>query len=160
MRQLIASLFGILLVIIILEAVIVPGIWAPLRIDFFVGMIMGLVLWVPFDIGFAFLILGSIILQSFSCARAGYLPFVYVLTYLGLDVVRNIFYLENAVTQILFAMVFYVIGVILAEFFIDIKLSPGAWLHLLSGTLMTGLVAPLMVKLIEKLEARYGAEHT
>ncbi|MFY9399427.1 MAG: hypothetical protein WAR22_13795, partial [Desulfomonilia bacterium] len=60
------SLFGILLAAVCLEATIIPSVWSPLRVDFFIGMIIGQIIFIPFSPGLVFVIVGSLVLQAFS----------------------------------------------------------------------------------------------
>ncbi|MDX9763027.1 MAG: hypothetical protein RBT82_13335, partial [Desulfomonilia bacterium] len=87
------SLFGILFAVILMEATVIPAVWAPLRVDFFIGMIIGQIIFVPFSQGFPFVILGSLILQAFSGARLGLIPLLYIFIFLAIEMLKNFIYL-------------------------------------------------------------------
>ena len=48
------SFFGILFAIIFMEVTVIPSIWANLRVDFFIGMIIGQIIYISFSQGFPF----------------------------------------------------------------------------------------------------------
>ena len=119
------SLFGILFVAILMEATVIPAVWAPLRVDFFIGMIIGQIIFVPFSQGFPFVILGSLILQAFSGARLGLIPLLYIFIFLAIEVLKNFIYLENAYTQALLGIFFYFLFVVAMAFLSDFSYLKG-----------------------------------
>ncbi len=148
MRSKIVSLFAMLLAVMLVEATILPHFMGPVRVDFFVGLIMGLVIYAPFDIGFIFTVLAAICLQSLAGGRLGYLPFVYALIYLGFDLAKNLFYLENPLTQMVFGFLFNLTAVYVAVLFADVQFAAGGRWPIFVGSGLTGAVCPLMVKMI------------
>ena len=75
------SLLGIIFLAVFIETVLIPDVWSGLRIDLFIGMIIGIIIQMSFSEGLAFVIVASIILQAFSGARPGLIPMIYLCTY-------------------------------------------------------------------------------
>lgn len=155
MWRLQTSLFGILFAIILLEATIIPSIWAPLRVDFFIGMIIGQIIYIPFSQGFPFVILSSLILQAFSGARLGLIPLLYILAFLSIEFLKNLVYLENTYTQIVMGIGFYLVLMVVAVIFTDISTLEGKAASLIIGALLSGCVSPAMVYIVCRLQIAY-----
>ncbi|MDT8271836.1 MAG: hypothetical protein RRA35_01455 [Desulfomonilia bacterium] len=149
------SLFGILFVVIFVEATVIPHVWSPLRVDLFIGMIIGLIIHTPYSQGFPFVILASLFLQAFSGARLGYLPLLYVFTYLCIDLLKNIVYLENVFTQLTIGFLFFLVtttAVVASVQGSIIDTNLGA---LLFGAVLTGSMSPIMATLVRHLKSTY-----
>lgn len=149
------SLFGILFAIVLVEATIIPSIWAPLRVDFFIGMIIGQIIYIPFSQGFPFVILSSLILQAFSGARLGLIPLLYILTFLAIEFLKNLVYLENTFTQLVMGIGFYLALMVVTAIFTDISLFEGKAASLIIGALLSGCVSPAMVYTVRRLQIAY-----
>ena len=149
------SLFGILFVVIFVQATIVPLVWSPLRIDLFIGMIIGLIIHTPYSQGFPFIILASLVLQAFSGARLGYLPLLYVFTYLCIDLLKNIVYLENVFTQLIIGFLFYLITTMAVFASMHVSIIDMNLGILFFGALVTGCMSPVMTSLVSHLKSTY-----
>lgn len=149
------SLFGILFAAILLEVGIIPSLWSPLRIDFLIGMLIGQVIFIPFSQGFPFVILASLIVQAFSGARIGLLPFIYIAVFLTIDVLKHVIYLENMFTQAFLSIFFYSLiasatAVITGSNYLEDGVVP-----LVAGMIITGIVSPVMASVIGRLRTAY-----
>lgn len=153
------SLFGILFAVILLEASIIPAAWAPLRVDFFIGMIIGQIIFVPFSQGFPFVILGSLILQAFSGARLGLIPLLYIFTFMAIEVLKNLIYLENAYIQASLGVLFYCLIAAATAFLTDFAYIKGITVPLVVGALLTGFVSPMMAYVVGRLQMAYELEY-
>lgn len=153
------SLFGVLLAAVCLEATIIPSVWSPLRVDFFIGMIIGQIIFIPFSQGFGFVIIGSLVLQAFSGARLGFIPLVYIVTYLAVEVLRNVIYLENAFTQALLGVIFYCLILAATVVLTEVSCLEGLALPLAAGALLTGASTPIMVSIVGRLQRAYELEY-
>jgi len=153
------SLFGILFVAILMEATVIPAVWAPLRVDFFIGMIIGQIIFVPFSQGFPFVILGSLILQAFSGARLGLIPLLYIFIFLAIEVLKNFIYLENAYTQALLGIFFYFLFAVAMAFLSDFSYLKGTTSPLAAGAVLTGCLSPMMVYIVGRLQTVYELEY-
>lgn len=153
------SLFGILFVVILLEATVIPAIWAPLRVDFFIGMIIGQIIFIPFTQGFPFVILGSLILQAFSGARLGLIPLLYIFTFMAVEVLKNLIYLENAYVQAFLGVLFYCFIAAATAFLTDFGYLRGLTPSLVAGAVLTGCVSPMMVYIVGRLHTAYELEY-
>ncbi|MCD6569196.1 MAG: hypothetical protein J7L53_00660 [Deltaproteobacteria bacterium] len=145
------KLFGLFLLILLIEVTIIPSISSSLRIDLFLGLIMGLVIYAPFTYGVVSTFIFSFLLQAFSGVRLGVFPFVYVGAYLGIEFVKDIIYLESIVSQVVVACIFNILiasitGGLMDRWFIEEGLLP-----LIFGTALTGLFAPVMTFTIKQL---------
>jgi hypothetical protein len=153
------SLFGILFAVILMEATVIPAVWAPLRVDFFIGMIIGQIIFVPFSQGFPFVILGSLILQAFSGARLGLIPLLYIFIFLAIEMLKNFIYLENVYTQALLGILFYCLFAVATVFLADFSYLKGIISPLVAGAVLTGCVSPMMVYVVGRLQTTYEQEH-
>jgi len=151
------SLLAIFLVAVFLEVTIIPSFWAPLRVDFFIGMIIGQVIFVQFSQGFSFVVVATLLLQAFSGARLGLIPLIYIAIFLAVDLLKNVIYLENVFTQALLGIIFFW-GITSA-----IALITGSHLleemniSLIAGLVLTGLITPVMASVVGRLQAAYEA---
>ena len=149
------SFFGILFAIILMEVTVIPSLWAPLRVDFFIGMIIGQIIYIPFSQGFPFVILASLILQAFSGARLGLIPLLYILVFLAIEFLRNLVYLENTFTQLVMGIGFYLALMVVGVIFTDISTIEGKMVPLIVGALLSGFVSPAMVYIVCRLQTAY-----
>lgn len=155
MRRLISKLAIALLAIVVFEAGLLPRLLPFFKPDLFVGLLIGVSIYLPFNPGFAFVLGSSLVLQIFSGGRIGYLPFVYVFGFLALDVVKNLVFLENIFAQLFFGTLMYVGVVYSAEFFVDVGVFSGMPVAFTLSALFSGLCTPLMVWLVGRLWEEY-----
>ena len=149
------SLFGILFAAILLEVGIIPLIWAPLRVDFLIGMIIGQIIFVPFSQGFPFIILASLILQAFSGARIGFIPLIYIAVFIIIDILKNVIYLENVFTQALLGIFFYSLMASATAVIVGSHFLEEATVPLIAGMGITGFVTPVMRSIVGRLQSAY-----
>ncbi len=151
------SLLGIIFLAVFIETVLIPDVWSGLRIDLFIGMIIGIIIQMSFSEGLAFVMVASIILQAFSGARPGLIPMIYLCTFLVVDLLKGIVYMENVFTQLILAMVIYILAECSLVVFLDLSLTRSELIPLATGTVLTGLISPLLVVLIDRLKKAYEA---
>jgi hypothetical protein len=151
------SLLGILFVAIFIQTFMVPGLWGSLRIDFLIGMIIGVIIHLTFSEGLLFVMVSSLVLQAFSGARPGFIPLLYLFGYLAMDILKNVIYLENVFTQAILAVVFNTLMV--AAYAVSVNMTLGVieiW-HLLAGSIITGIVSPFIISMVGYLKKTYDA---
>lgn len=151
------SLIFLLLVIILLEVTLIPYLSSTLRIDLFLGLVIGLAVYSPFPQGFFFMVLATLPLQAFSGARFGYLPFAYVMAYFILDLMKGLIFLENAVVQVLLGFILNLAIVESAAFFVPMNILQEGWLPLLAGATCTAILSPAMVYVVRMIWSGYEA---
>lgn len=150
------SLLGIFIAALMMEVSIIPSLWAPLRVDFLIGMIIGQIVFIPFSQGFPFVILASLLIEAFSGARVGLLPLLYIAVFLATDFLKEVIYLENVFIQGFLGVFFYVViagatAMITGATFLEDMIIP-----LIAGMAMTGALSPVMAALVWRLQASYG----
>ncbi|HNY65668.1 MAG TPA: hypothetical protein PKM41_09515 [Deltaproteobacteria bacterium] len=150
------SLLGIFCAAILVEISIIPSLWAPLRVDFLIGLIIGQVIFIPFYQGFSFVVLASLMMEAFSGARIGLIPLLYVALYLATDLLKEVIYLENVYVQAVLGVLFYFVlagstAMITGTSFLGDMIVP-----LVAGMVLTGLVSPFMARLVGRLQTSYG----
>ncbi|HOW99738.1 MAG TPA: hypothetical protein PK545_03880 [Deltaproteobacteria bacterium] len=150
------SLLGIFIAALMMEVSIIPSLWAPLRVDFLIGMIIGQIVVIPFSQGFPFVILASLLIEAFSGARVGLLPLLYIAVFLATDFLKEVIYLENVFIQGFLGVFFYVViagatAMITGATFLEDMIIP-----LIAGMAMTGALSPVMAALVGRLQASYG----
>ena len=150
------SLFCILLFIILLEATIIPSLWSSLRIDFLIGLTMGLVIYAPFAPGFTFVLVTTLLLQALTGARLGFFPLVYVVMYLFLDLVKNLIFLENFVVQAISGFVLSIGIALIFSVMLDMNFTRTGTLGIFISALFTGVVTPLMVFIVLRMQVSNG----
>jgi len=149
------SLVCVLLGVLLLEITIFPFVWSSLRIDLFLGMVIGLVVYSPFVFGFCFVFIASLMLQAFSGARMGYLPFAYVLAYFFLDMMKGLIFLENILAQCILGCLLNLAIVYTAGLFVNMDILQEGWLPLLAGAGLTGMLCPGMAYIVKWLWSGY-----
>ena len=151
------SLFGILFLAIFLETFIIPGLWGPLRADLLIGMSIGVIIHLSFSQGLVFVMVSSFILQAFCGARPGLMPLLYLFGYLALDILKNIIYMENILTQIILAAVFNALMVAAYAASMNMVFGQAELWPLFAGSFITGLLSPFMVAMVGHLKKTYDA---
>jgi hypothetical protein len=139
-----------------MEISIIPNLWAPLRVDFLIGMIIGQIIYIPFSQGFPFVILASLIIEAFSGARIGLLPLLYIGVFLATDLLKEVIYLENVFIQAFLGVLFYFVmagttAMVTGATFLGDMIAP-----LAAGMVLTGAVSPAMAALVGRLQKTYG----
>jgi hypothetical protein len=150
------SLLGIFVATVLMEISIIPSLWAPLRVDFLIGMIIGQIIYIPFSQGFPFVILASLIIEAFSGARIGLIPLLYIAVFLATDLLKEVIYLENVFIQAFLGVLFYFVmagamAMITGATFLGDMIVP-----LIAGMVLTGAVSPAMAALVGRLLTTYG----
>jgi len=151
------SLLGILFVVIFIQTFMVPGLGGSLRIDFLIGMTIGVIIHLSFSEGLLFILVSSLVFQAFSGARPGLIPLMYVFGYLVMDILKNIIYLENVLTQALLAVAFNALMAAAFAVSVNTILGEAELWNLLAGSLITGIVTPFMISLVGYLKKTYDA---
>ncbi|HOM29476.1 MAG TPA: hypothetical protein PLS81_08465 [Deltaproteobacteria bacterium] len=156
MLKLQTSLLGIVFLCAFVEGAVIPALWTPLRVDLVLGMVLGAVVHLGFGQGLLFVMLSSMLLQSFTSARPGLLPLFYLVFFVAIDMLKEVIYLENPLTQALFVSGFSVMGT--ACFFLVQGVVPQGFevVSMLAGCLLTGCAGPVMVGFMGRLKKVYG----
>lgn len=149
------SLIGVVFLAVFIQTVLIPGIWSPLRVDLFLGMIVGVIIHVGFSHGLLFVLVSSFLLQAFTGARAGLVPLFYVFTFLAVDVIKDIIYLENVMTQLVLGALFSALSAWALVVFLDTSPTLSEIIPMVTGCLLTGCVSPLMVSLVGRVKRAY-----
>jgi len=142
---------GLFLLILLSETSLFPYLISPLRIDLFIGVIIGMVICLPFTTGGIYTLVLSFFLQAFSGAKLGFMPFAYISSYFGLVALKNIVYLENIISQIILGSVFNILTIGLVRLFISIRFSISLLSIILLGSILTGFTTPAIVYLVKVL---------
>ncbi len=151
------SLAGIIFLAVFFETVFVPGIWNGLRVDLFIGMIIGVMIHLGFSQGLAFVLVTSLFLQAFSGARPGLIPMIYLGIFLVVCLLKGIIYMENVLTQLVLAGVLSILVACGLAISLDLSLSQAELVLMAVGGVLTGLSSPLMVALVGSLKKAYEA---
>jgi hypothetical protein len=151
------SLVGIIFLSVFFETVLVPGVWSMLRVDLFIGMIIGVMIHLSFSEGLTFVLVTSLILQSFSGARPGLVPMMYLCIFFVVFLLKGIIYMENIFTQLILAGVLYILVAFALTISLDLNMSQAELFAMAAGGVITGLLSPLMVGLVGSLKKAYEA---
>jgi hypothetical protein len=151
------SLAGIIFVAVFFETVLVPGVWSRLRIDLFIGMIIGVMIHLSFSQGLTFVLITSLLLQAFSGARPGLVPMIYLGIFFVACLLKGIIYMENILTQLILAGVFSILVASALVISLDLNPSQAELFSMAAGGVLTGLLSPLMVALVGSLKKAYEA---
>lgn len=151
------SLLGIIFLAAFIEIVLIPGLWSPLRIDLLLGMVIGVIIHLGFSQGLLFVLASSLFLQAFSGARPGLIPLFYLFTFIVVDVLKDVIYLENILTQAMLAALFSACAACSLILFLDMNLTPVEIVPLAVGSVLTGCVSPFMVSLVGRVKRSYEA---
>jgi hypothetical protein len=151
------SLAGIIFVAVFFETVLVPGVWSRLRIDLFIGMIIGVMIHLSFSQGLTFVLITSLLLQAFSGARPGLVPMIYLGIFFVVCLLKGIIYMENILTQLILAGVLSILVASALTISLDLNLSRSELVSMAIGGVLTGMVSPLMVALVGSLKKAYEA---
>ena len=155
MWRIYGSLCALLLGAILVEVTVIPAFWSNLRVDLFLGLVIGLAVYGPFSHGFIFVALATLPLQAFTGARFGYLPFAYVMAFFLLDMMKGLIFLENIVVQSLLGFVLNLVIVEAATLFVRMDVLHEGWLPLVAGAVCTAAISPLMVYAVKQIWSGY-----
>ncbi len=151
------SLVGIIFLAVFFETVLVPGVWSGLRVDLFIGMIIGVMIHLSFAQGLTFVLVTSLLLQAFSGARPGLVPMIYLCIFFVVWLLKGIIYMENIFTQLILAGVLSILvasGLVIS---LDLDISQAELFSMAVGGVLTGFLSPLMVTLVGHLKKAYEA---
>jgi hypothetical protein len=151
------SLAGIIFLAVFIETVLVPGVWSMLRVDLFIGMIIGVMIHLSFSHGLTFVLITSLLLQAFSGARPGLVPMIYLGIFFVVCLLKGIIYMENILTQLILAGVLSILVASALVISLDQNLSQAELVSMAAGGVLTGLLSPLMVALVGSLKKAYEA---
>ncbi len=151
------SLAGIIFLAVFFETVLVPGVWSMLRVDLFIGMIIGVMIHLSFSQGLTFVLVTSLLLQAFSGARPGLVPMIYLCIFFVVCLLKGIIYMENIFTQLILAGVLSILVASALVISLDLNLSQAELVSMAVGGVLTGLLSPLMVALVGSLKKAYEA---
>jgi hypothetical protein len=151
------SLAGIIFLAVFFETVLVPGVWSMLRVDLFIGMIIGVMIHLSFSEGLTFVLVTSLFLQAFSGARPGLVPMIYLGIFFVVCLLKGIIYMENIFTQLILAGVLAILVASALVISLDLNLSQAELVSMAVGGVLTGLLSPLMVALVGSLKKAYEA---
>jgi hypothetical protein len=151
------SLAGIIFLAVFFETVLVPGVWSGLRVDLFIGMIIGVMIHLSFAQGLTFVLVTSLLLQAFSGARPGLVPMIYLCIFFVVWLLKGIIYMENIFTQLILAGVLSILVASTLVISLDLNLSQAELFSMAVGGVFTGLLSPLMVTLVGHLKKAYEA---
>jgi hypothetical protein len=151
------SLVGIIFLAVFFETVLVPGIWSSLRVDLFIGMIIGVIIHLSFPQGLAFVLVTSFFLQAFSGAGSGLVPMIYLCIFFVICLLKGIIYMENIFTQLLLAGILSILVGSALTISLDLSLNQGELFSMVIGSVFTGLLSPVMVALVAHFKKAYEA---
>ena len=143
--------FCLFIFILLMETTVVPSISGSLRIDFFLAAIIGFVLYVPFSYGIFFVFVASFLLQAHSGILTGILPFVYILVYLGVWLVKDFVYLENSRSQFIIACLFNLLIIVSTGLMMNRWFMAEGIRQVILNAAITGLCAPPLIFCINYL---------
>jgi len=152
-----SSLMGILLLAVFIETTLVPGIFSRLRIDLFMGMIIGVIIHLSFSQGLGFVVLASLLLQAFSGARPGLIPMIYLCSFIVTGLLKGVIYLENIFTQVFLSMALCILVTFSLAVSLDMNPTQTELAAMAAGALLTGCTAPFMVALVGHLKKTHEA---
>ena len=146
-----ASLILLVIISVILQIKIFPWISTGLRIDLFLCLVISLCIFSRFPYGLIFVLVISYMLQAFSGARTGFLPFCYVGSYLILDLIKNILFLDTIPAQIVFCFALCMLINISAVLFSEMPLTDIQWIPVITGSFLTAAICPFFIKLSRRI---------
>jgi hypothetical protein len=150
-----ASLILLVLISVIFQIKIFPWISTGLRIDLFLCLVISLCVFSRFPYGLVFVLGMSYILQAFSGARAGFLPFCYVGSYLILDLIKNILFLDTIPAQVVFCFLLCMLINLSAVLFSEMLLEDIAWIPVIAGSILTAAICPFIIKLSRQILVKH-----
>jgi hypothetical protein len=150
-----ASLILLVLISVIFQIKIFPWISTGLRIDLFLCLVISLCIFTRFPYGLVFVLVMSYMLQAFSGARSGFLPFCYVGSYLILDLIKNIMFLDTIPAQIFFSFALCMLINLSTFLFSEMILADIIWIPVIAGSILTAAICPLFVNLSRRILVKH-----
>jgi hypothetical protein len=141
------SLVLLVVISVIFQIKIFPWISTGLRIDLFLCLVISLCIFSRFPYGLILVLGISYMLQAFSGAKAGVLPFCYVGSYLFLDLIKNVLFLDTIPVQIVFCFVLCMLINLSAVLFSEMLLTNIIWIPVITGSFLTAVICPFFIKL-------------
>ncbi|MEA2102622.1 MAG: hypothetical protein U9P80_08645 [Thermodesulfobacteriota bacterium] len=138
----------VFLFVVFLEVCFFSSWSAMFRVDLFLGMVIGLAVFCPFSHGIAFVFVASVLMQAFSGVATGGFALVYVFSFIFLDMIKDVIYLENVPPQCVLGFLLYVMIFFVLSFMTGNPLNRGTISSVLLGAVFTGMTTPLMVRLV------------
>jgi hypothetical protein len=142
-----ASLILLAVISVIFQIKVFPWISTGLRIDLLLCLVMSLCIFSRFRYGLIFVMIMSYVLQAFSGARAGFLPFCYLGSYLLLDIIKNILFLDTIPAQVILSFILCILINLSAVLFSEMVISDVRWIPVIAGSILTAAVCPFIIKL-------------
>jgi hypothetical protein len=146
-----ASLTLLVIISVIFQIKIFPWISTGLRIDLFLCLVISLCVFSRFRYGLIFVLIMSYMLQAFSGARSGFLPFCYLGSFLLLDLLKNILFLDTIPAQIFLCFILCVFVNLSAVLFSEMLLTDITWIPVIVGSILTAVICPLIIKLSRRI---------
>jgi hypothetical protein len=142
-----ASLTLFAIISVIFQIKVFPWISTSLRIDLLLCLVISLCIFSRFHYGLVFVLIMSYMLQAFSGARAGFLPFCYLGSFLLLDLIRNILFLDTIPAQVIFSFILCILINLSAVLFSEMMLTDVTWVPVVAGSILTAVACPFITKL-------------
>ena len=150
-----ASFILLVVISVIFQIKIFPWISTDLRIDLFLCLVISICIFSRFPYGLILVLCMSYMLQAFSGARAGFLPFCYIGSYLILDLIKNILFLDTIPAQIVFCFVLYLFINLSAVLFSEMLLTDFQWIPVIIGSILTSIICPFFIKLSRQILVKH-----
>ena len=145
------SLILLVIISLIFQIKIFPWISAGLRIDLFLCMVISLCIFTRFPYGLLLVLGISYMLQAFSGAKAGFLPFCYIGSYLILDLIKNVLFLDTIPAQIIFCFLLCMLINLSAVLFSEMLLTNIQWIPVISSSFLTAALCHFFIKLSRRI---------
>jgi cell shape-determining protein MreD len=146
-----ASLTLLAVISVIFQIMVFPWISSDLRIDLLLCLVISLCIFCRFHYGLVFVLIMSYVLQAFSGARAGFLPFCYLGSFMLLDIIRNILFLDSIAAQMVLSFVLCIFINLSAVLFSDMLISDVRWIPVITGSILTAVICPFIIKLSRRI---------
>jgi hypothetical protein len=146
-----ASLSLLVIISVVFQIKIFPWISTGLRIDLLLCLVISLCIFSRFSYGLVFVLIMSYFLQAFSGARAGFLPFGYLGSFLLLDLIKNIIFLDTIPAQIVLSFILCILFNLSAVLFSEMMLMDVTWIPVISGSILTAALCPFIINLSRRI---------
>lgn len=151
-----ASLILLIVTIVLFQIKIFPWISSYLRIDLFLCFVMSLCMFTAFPYSLILVLVISYLLQAFSGAGAGYLPFCYTGAYLMLDLIKNILFLDTVPAQIVLGFLISMLMNLSAVLFSDMAARNVQWMPIIICSLLTAAACPFFIRFSRRVLVHTG----
>ncbi len=146
-----ASLTLLVIISVIFQIKIFPWISTGLRIDLLLCLVVSLCIFSRFSYGLVFVLIMSYFIQAFSGARAGFLPFIYLGSFLLLDLIKNILFLDTIPAQIILSFVLCILINLSAVLFSEMLITDVTWIPVIAGSVLTAVTCPFIINLCRRI---------